>query len=131
MSMKGVMHKDIAARNVFLTKDFTAKIGDFGLGRDVYERLGSDYLTPTWANQQCRFPLRWMPPEFLNDGTFTLESDIWSYGILLWEIASLGGSPMTDVPVAKFTGVSEKWQKTCEARRMHTESIPNYAALLA
>ncbi|XP_070576263.1 fibroblast growth factor receptor 3-like [Ptychodera flava] len=40
-----------------------------------------------------------MPPEFLTDGTFTLESDIWSYGILLWEIGSLGGSPMIDVPV--------------------------------
>ncbi|XP_070564417.1 uncharacterized protein [Ptychodera flava] len=99
MSMKGVMHKDIAARNVFLTKDFTAKIGDFGLGRDVYERLGSDYHSPTWANIHYRLPLRWMPLEYLMDGTFTLESDTWSYGILLWEIGTLGGSPMMDVPM--------------------------------
>ncbi|XP_070581812.1 fibroblast growth factor receptor 2-like [Ptychodera flava] len=40
-----------------------------------------------------------MPPEFLVDGTFTLEGDRWSYGILLWEICSLGGSPMMGVPV--------------------------------
>ncbi|XP_070574497.1 fibroblast growth factor receptor 3-like [Ptychodera flava] len=99
MAIKGVMHKDIAARNVFLTSDFTAKIGDFGLGRDVYERLGSDYHSLLWANQHCRFPLRWMPVEFLVDGTFTLEGDRWSYGILLWEIGSLGGSPLMDVPV--------------------------------
>ncbi|XP_070581810.1 uncharacterized protein [Ptychodera flava] len=99
MSMKRVMHKDISARNVFLTNDFTAKIGDFGLGRDVYERPESDYHSLSWANQHNRFPLRWMPPEFLVDGTFTLEGDRWSYGILLWEICSLGGSPMMGVPV--------------------------------
>ncbi|XP_070573931.1 insulin-like growth factor 1 receptor [Ptychodera flava] len=97
MSMKGVMHKDIAARNVFLTKHFTAKIGDFGLGRDVYERPASDYQPLLWANQHDRFPLRWMPPEFLKDGTFSLKSDIWSYGILLWEIGSLGGYPLMGV----------------------------------
>ncbi|XP_070573940.1 uncharacterized protein [Ptychodera flava] len=102
MSMKGVMHKDIAARNVFLTNDFTAKIGDFGLGRDVYERLRSDYHSPTWANIQYQFPLRWMPLEYLIDGTFTLEGDIWSYGILLWEIGTLGGSPMMDVPIGNL-----------------------------
>ncbi|XP_070574503.1 fibroblast growth factor receptor 3-like [Ptychodera flava] len=99
MFTKGVMHKDIAARNVFLTKDFTAKIGDFGLGRDVYERLGSDYHSLIWVNQNCRFPVRWMPPEFLVEGRFSLEGDRWSYGILLWEIGSLGGSPMMDVAV--------------------------------
>ncbi|XP_070574498.1 uncharacterized protein [Ptychodera flava] len=97
MSTKGVMHKDIAARNVFLTNDFTAKIGDFGLGRDVYERPPGDYQSLLWANHHDRFPLRWMPPEFLKDGTFSVKSDIWSYGILLWEIGSLGGSPMMGV----------------------------------
>ncbi|XP_070573936.1 fibroblast growth factor receptor 1-like [Ptychodera flava] len=99
MSGKGVMHKDIAARNVFLANDFTAKIGDFGLGRDVYERVESDYHSVSWAHHHNRLPLRWMPPEFLLDGTFTLEGDRWSYGILLWEIGSLGDFPMTDVPV--------------------------------
>ncbi|XP_070574496.1 uncharacterized protein [Ptychodera flava] len=110
MSMKGVMHKDIAARNVLLTNDLTAKIGDFGLGRDVNERLGSDYHSLLWANQHCRFPLRWMPLEFLVDGSFTLEGDRWSYGILLWEIGSLGGSPLMDVRVEDLI---EYLQKGC------------------
>ncbi|XP_070574594.1 uncharacterized protein [Ptychodera flava] len=97
MSIKKIIHKDIAARNVFLTKNFTAKIGDFGLARDVSEGLDTDYHSLSWPNQHCRVPSRWMPPEFLRDGTFTLESDWWSYGIVLWEICSLGGSPMMDV----------------------------------
>ncbi|XP_070574592.1 uncharacterized protein [Ptychodera flava] len=99
MSIKQIIHKDIAARNVFLTNKFTAKIGDFGLARDVSEGLGRDNHSLSWPNQHCRVPSRWMPPEFLRDGTFTLESDWWSYGILLWEICSLGGSPMMDVSV--------------------------------
>jgi serine/threonine protein kinase len=63
------------------------KIGDFGMTRDVYQ---SDYYKKHGAGPM---PVRWMPPESLRDGVFTHASDAWSYGIVLWEILTLGAQP--------------------------------------
>ena len=59
----------------------TIKIGDFGLARDIYK---SDYYKKAGEGW---LPVRWMAPESLMDGVFTAQSDVWSYGVLVWEVS--------------------------------------------
>ena len=84
------VHRDIATRNCLVDSKMTVKIADFGMSRDVssmdYYRIGS--------SKAC-LPVRWMPPEALMYGKFTLKSDVWSYGVLMWEVYSYGRQPHT------------------------------------
>ncbi|CAD5214698.1 unnamed protein product [Bursaphelenchus okinawaensis] len=84
---KKFVHRDLAARNCMVDKNEVVKIGDFGFTRDIYYR---DYYKPTGNHLM---PVRWMSPEALRDARYTSKSDIWSYGIVLYEILSLGGQP--------------------------------------
>uniref|UniRef100_H2YE93 Tyrosine-protein kinase receptor n=1 Tax=Ciona savignyi TaxID=51511 RepID=H2YE93_CIOSA len=81
------VHRDLAARNCLVHDDLTVKIGDFGLTRDVYE---TDYYR---IDSRGILPVRWMAPESLKDGVFDSRSDVWSYGVVLWEIATLAEQP--------------------------------------
>lgn len=81
------VHRDLAARNCMVAEDLTVKIGDFGMTRDIYE---TDYYR---KGGKGLLPVRWMAPESLKDGIFTSQSDIWSYGIVLWEMATLASQP--------------------------------------
>ncbi|PNI30274.1 INSRR isoform 2 [Pan troglodytes] len=65
------VHRDLAARNCMVSQDFTVKIGDFGMTRDVYE---TDYYR---KGGKGLLPVRWMAPESLKDGIFTTHSDVW------------------------------------------------------
>ncbi|GLV35443.1 Insulin-like receptor [Carabus blaptoides fortunei] len=87
LAAKKFVHRDLAARNCMVAADRTVKIGDFGMTRDIYE---TDYYR---KETRGLLPVRWMAPESLADGIFTSDSDIWSYGIVLWEIATLAEQP--------------------------------------
>ncbi|KAM0730461.1 Tyrosine-protein kinase transforming protein ros [Formica fusca] len=86
------VHRDLACRNCLVSardrENRVIKIGDFGLARDVYK---DDYYRMIEGG---RLPVRWMAPESLvYGGIFTSQSDVWSFGILMWEITSLGEHP--------------------------------------
>ncbi|XP_067089984.1 insulin-like growth factor 1a receptor [Osmerus mordax] len=93
------VHRDLAARNCMVAEDFTVKIGDFGMTRDIYE---TDYYR---KGGKGLLPVRWMSPESLKDGVFTTNSDVWSFGVVLWEIATLAEQPyqgMSNEQVLRF-----------------------------
>nr|XP_048274585.1 receptor-type tyrosine-protein kinase FLT3 [Myodes glareolus] len=93
LEFKSCVHRDLAARNVLVTHGKVVKICDFGLARDILS--DSSYV----VRGNARLPVKWMAPESLFEGIYTIKSDVWSYGILLWEIFSLGVNPYPGIPV--------------------------------
>ena len=87
LSKNHYVHRDLATRNCLVGKNLQVKIADFGLSRDVYS---SDYFR---LGDSELLPVRWMPPEAIMYSKFTVDSDIWSYGVVLWEIFSYGVQP--------------------------------------
>uniref|UniRef100_A0A7E4VUV3 Tyrosine-protein kinase receptor n=1 Tax=Panagrellus redivivus TaxID=6233 RepID=A0A7E4VUV3_PANRE len=87
------VHRDIAARNCLLTSKNplmrVVKIADFGMARDIYS---NDYYR---KGGRAFLPVKWMPPEAFLDGIFTSKTDTWAFGILLWELFSIGFTPYT------------------------------------
>uniref|UniRef100_A0A8C7Y8F9 Fibroblast growth factor receptor n=1 Tax=Oryzias sinensis TaxID=183150 RepID=A0A8C7Y8F9_9TELE len=96
LASKKCIHRDLAARNVLVTESNVMKIADFGLARDVHN---IDYYKKTTNG---RLPVKWMAPEALFDRVYTHQSDVWSFGVLMWEIFTLGGSPYPGIPVEEL-----------------------------
>lgn len=87
LSSHHFVHRDLAARNVLVGEGLIVKISDFGLSRDIYS---SDYYR---VQSKSLLPVRWMPPESIMYGKFTTDSDVWSFGVVLWEVFSFGLQP--------------------------------------
>lgn len=87
LESKGCIHRDLAARNCLVTEKNVLKISDFGMSREEEDGI---YAASGGLRQ---VPVKWTAPEALNYGRYSSESDVWSFGILLWETFSLGASP--------------------------------------
>ena len=87
LASRHFVHRDLATRNCLINLQLFVKISDFGLSKDVYSK---DYYR---FGDKSVLPIRWMPPEAIVYSKFTTQSDVWSFGIVLWEIFSGGAQP--------------------------------------
>ncbi|CAG2057754.1 unnamed protein product [Timema podura] len=100
------VHRDVASRNCLVNANRVVKLGDFGMTRPMYE---SDYYK---FNRKGMLPVRWMSPESLALGIFTPSSDVWSFGVLLYEIITFGSFPFQGLSNNQVLEHVKVWQHT-------------------
>jgi serine/threonine protein kinase len=89
LSEMSFIHRDLAARNILVNKDLVCKVADFGLSREIENDINDGIYTTKGG----KIPIRWTAPEAIIYRKFTCSSDIWSFGVLAWEVLNYGERP--------------------------------------
>lgn len=100
------VHRDLAARNVLLVTQHYAKISDFGLSKAL--RADENYYK---AQTHGKWPVKWYAPECINYYKFSSKSDVWSFGVLMWEAFSYGQKPYRGMKGSEVTAMLEKGER--------------------
>lgn len=101
LESKSFIHRDLAARNCLVGEQHLVKVADFGLARLVQATSADDDQQQAYtAHIGAKFPIKWTAPEGLAYNKFSSKSDVWAFGVLLWEIATYGKSPYPGVELA-------------------------------
>ncbi|XP_015227728.1 PREDICTED: hepatocyte growth factor receptor isoform X1 [Cyprinodon variegatus] len=148
LASKKFVHRDLAARNCMLDESYTVKVADFGLARDVYDK---EYYS-VHNKSGVKLPVKWMALESLQTHKFTTKSDVWSFGVLLWELMTRGAPPYSDVnsfditvfllqgrrllqpefcPDALYTVMIECWHPKPERRPSFSELVSRISAIFS
>lgn len=109
LESKNFVHRDLAARNVLLVTESFAKISDFGMSRAL--GLGKDYYK---AKTGSKWPLKWFAPECIYYFKFSTKSDVWAFGVTLWEALNYGAKPyegMDSIEILRFLNSNDKSQR--------------------
>ncbi|XP_060929987.1 protein-tyrosine kinase 6b [Limanda limanda] len=104
LEQQNSIHRDLAARNVLVGGDYICKVADFGLARVIKE--------PFYISDDKKIPYKWCAPEAISHGKFSSRSDVWSFGVLLYEIVTYGG-----IPYPAFSN-QEVYQQVTKGYRM-------------
>ncbi|XP_008276200.1 hepatocyte growth factor receptor isoform X2 [Stegastes partitus] len=148
LASKKFVHRDLAARNCMLDESYTVKVADFGLARDVYDK---EYYS-VHNKSGVKLPVKWMALESLQTHKFTTKSDVWSFGVLLWELMTRGAPPYSDVnsfditvfllqgrrllqpefcPDALYTVMIECWHPKPERRPSFSDLVSRISAIFS
>uniref|UniRef100_A0AAR2ITI4 receptor protein-tyrosine kinase n=1 Tax=Pygocentrus nattereri TaxID=42514 RepID=A0AAR2ITI4_PYGNA len=148
LASKKFVHRDLAARNCMLDESYTVKVADFGLARDVYDK---EYYS-VHNKSGVKLPVKWMALESLQTHKFTTKSDVWSFGVLLWELMTRGAPPYSDVnsfditvfllqgrrllqpefcPDALYNVMIECWHPKPERRPTFSELVSRISAIFS
>ncbi|XP_038597442.1 tyrosine-protein kinase receptor TYRO3 [Tachyglossus aculeatus] len=96
LSTHNFIHRDLAARNCMLAEDMTVCVADFGLSRKIYS---GDYYRQGCAS---KLPVKWLALESLADNLYTVQSDVWAFGVTMWEIVTRGQTPYAGIENAEI-----------------------------